>query len=82
VDEGTVKSKPSNVTTGNPRIAVAFPFSKIEIRDSEPVLSDLAGLIQRLAVQVAAMAHDVDEERADDADALVDEAAELAARLA
>jgi hypothetical protein len=43
--------------TGNPRITVAFPFSKIEIHDPEPEFAELISVVQALADQVAALAH-------------------------
>jgi hypothetical protein len=70
---------PSN--TGNPRVTVAFPFSHIEIRDREPAASDLAALVCSLAEHVAALSHDLAPERADEADALVARANQLAASL-
>jgi hypothetical protein len=70
---------PSN--TGNSRVTVAFPFSKIEIRDPEPALTDLAVLMRDVAVQLAALTHDVDAKHADAADRLVERAKELATSL-
>jgi hypothetical protein len=76
------KTKPSTVTGGNPRITVAFPFSKIELREpTVAALPDLAALVQRLAEQLASIAHDVDQTQARSADALVEQATAVADRL-
>jgi hypothetical protein len=44
------------VSTGNPRVTVAFPFSKVEIRDPPEAVRDLAAMVWRLAEQVAELA--------------------------
>jgi hypothetical protein len=44
------------VSTGNPRVTVAFPFSKVEIRDPPDAVRDLAAMVWRLAEQVAELA--------------------------
>jgi len=69
------------VTTGNPRITVAFPFSKIELRDPEGELGDLAAMVSRLAEQVAALARQSETDLADPADQLAAEASALAHRI-
>lgn len=70
---------PSN--TGSPRVTVAFPFSKIEIRDPEPALTDLAVLIRDMAVHLVVLSHEVDAKHADAADYLLERANELATSL-
>jgi hypothetical protein len=70
------------VSTGNPRVTVAFPFSKVEIRDQPEAVSDLAAMVWRLAEQVAVLARQTAPGQADAADAVAAEAALLAHRLA
>jgi hypothetical protein len=79
--EKATKTVPVSSNTGNPRVTVAFPFSKIEIRDGEPALVDLAELVGRLAGLCAALTHDVAPGRAGDAEELAEEAGRLAASL-
>ena len=69
---------PVPTNTGNSRVAVAFPFSKIEIRDPEPALTDLAVLIRDVAVHLATLSHTVDADDAHAADHLVERAKQLA----
>jgi len=47
------------VSTGNPRLAIAFPFSKIEVREPSGAVADVAAMVWRLAEQVAALADHV-----------------------
>ena len=70
---------PSN--TGNPRVTVAFPFSKIEIRDPEPALADLAALVRDLAEYMVALPNDLPPDQTDRAERLVHEARRLASSL-
>jgi len=69
------------VSTGNPRVTVAFPFSKVEIRDPPQAVRDLAAMVWRLAEQVAALASQAAPGQAEAADGVAAEAALLAHRL-
>jgi hypothetical protein len=70
------------VSSGNPRITVAFPFSKIEIREPQDTVRDLAVLLARLADQVAVLASQAAPDQAESADETAAQAALLARRLA
>jgi hypothetical protein len=70
---------PSN--TGNPRVTVAFPFSKIEIREPEPALADLAALVRDLTEYIVAMPADRSADQAEAGEELVDRATRLASGL-
>lgn len=72
---------PVPTNTGNSRVTVAFPFSKIEIRDPEPALTDLAVLMRDVAVHLAALSHEVAAKDADAADRLAARAKQLATSL-
>ncbi len=76
--ETSAHPRPAPGNTGNPRVTVAFPFSRIEIRDPEPALADLASLVRDLAEYVAALPH---ETVPGGADHLVQEARRLATSL-
>ena len=69
------------VSTGNPRVTVAFPFSKVEIREPPDAVRDLAAMVWRLAEQVAVLTSRTAHDQADAADAVAAEAALLAHRL-
>ena len=69
------------VSTGNPRVTVAFPFSKVEIRDPPEAVRDLAAMVWRLAEQVAELASQTAPGQAEAADSVAAEAALLAHRL-
>ncbi|HYB14375.1 MAG TPA: hypothetical protein VEF71_02760 [Streptosporangiaceae bacterium] len=69
------------VSTGNPRVTVAFPFSKVEIREPPDAVRDLAAMVWRLAEQVAALAGQAAPGQAEAADSVAAEAALLAHRL-
>ena len=69
------------VSTGNPRVTVAFPFSKVEIRDPPEAVRDLAAMVWRLAEQVAVLARQTAPDQAAAADIVAAEAALLAHRL-
>jgi len=71
-------ARPPAVNTGNPRVAVAFPFSKIEISENAAAIRDLAAMIERLAGQVATIAHATAPDQAVAADQVAAEAALLA----
>lgn len=70
--ENTTKTRPVPTNTGNPRITVAFPFSKIDIRDPEPSLAELIAVVRDLAECVAALSHELSSDTVDAADRLVD----------
>ena len=85
-DEGRGGAMPHSarrpvVSTGNPRVTVAFPFSKVEIHDPPEAVRDLAAMVSRLAEQVAALASQTAPGQAQAADSLAAEAALLAHRL-
>ena len=69
------------VNTGNPRVTVAFPFSKIDINEPSEALRDLAALVTRLAEQAAEIAGQAAPDLAPAADRLAAETALLALRL-
>jgi hypothetical protein len=69
------------VSSGNPRITVAFPLSRIDIREPSDSLRELAALTEQLAEQAAALVTLVAPDRADEADRLAAQAALLARRL-
>jgi hypothetical protein len=69
------------VSTGNPRVTVAFSSSKVEIRDPLEADRDLAAMVWRLAEQVAALASQTAPGQAEAADSVAAEAALLAHRL-
>lgn len=74
-------ARPAEVNSGNPRITVAFPFSKIDIREPSEALRDLAALVEQLTEQVALIAGQVAPDQADASDRLAAQAAILARRL-
>jgi hypothetical protein len=73
--------RPPTVSTGNPRIAVAFPFSKIDIREPGEAVRDIAVMLARLAAEVADLARHAPADGDGTADRLAAEAALLASRL-
>jgi len=80
-----VKQQPpraARVSSGNPRITVSFPFSKIDIHEPTATLAEVATLVARLAEQVAALSstHGA-ADGADTAAQLADEAKLLASSL-
>jgi hypothetical protein len=79
--ESSTEVRPVPSNTGNPRITVAFPFSKIDIRDPEPALTELATVVREIAEQVALLAHEVAPEQKATADRLVEKATRLSASL-
>ena len=74
--------RPPAVSTGNPRVTVAFPFSKIEINEPTQALRDLAGLVQRLAARAAVVAREAAPDQVAACDLLAAEAELLAGRIA
>jgi hypothetical protein len=69
------------VSSGNPRITVAFPLSRIDIREPSDALRDLAALVEELAEQSAALTNRLAPDRADEVDRLAAQAALLARRI-
>jgi hypothetical protein len=69
------------VSSGNPRINVAFPFGRIAVQEPSEVLCDLAGLVEQLAEQVVSLTRQADPGQAEAADRLAAQAAALAHRL-
>ena len=69
------------VSTGNPRINVAFPFGRIAVQEPSEVLRDLAGVVEQLAEQIVSLTRQVDAGQAKAADRLAAQATVLARRL-
>ena len=78
-----VKSKTERpmVSTGNPRVTVAFPFSKIDINEPSEAVRDLSALVAQLAEQTAKIVSQIAPDQAEAADHLAAQAALLAHRL-
>ena len=78
-----VKSKTVRpvVSTGNPRVTVAFPFSKIDINEPSAELRDLSALVAHLAEQTAQIVSQVAPDQAEAADSVAAQAALLSQRL-
>jgi hypothetical protein len=71
----------ARVSSGNPRITVSFPFSKIDIHEPTATLAEVATLVARLAEQVAALSRTPGGDGADAAGQLAEEAKLLASSL-
>ncbi len=69
------------LSTGNPRVTVAFPFSHVEIHEPPDAIRDLAAMVWQLAEQVAVLASQTAPDQAEAADSVAAEAALLARRL-
>ena len=69
------------VNTGNPRITVAFPFSRISIGGDAAALAALADLVRRLAEAASELADQVGPDLAGAMHALAHEAAALSEDL-
>ncbi len=69
------------VSTGNPRVTVAFPFSKVEVREPVEEIGDLAVMVCKLAEKVAVLARETVPEQEAAADEVAGQAALLASRL-
>jgi hypothetical protein len=80
MEEAKQRPRPTSVYSGNPRVTVAFPFARIEVHEPVTALADLAGLLSRLAEQVAQLTRAVTGD-GEEADRLADEAKLLAMRL-
>jgi hypothetical protein len=70
------------VSTGNPRITVAFPFSRIDIKEPSEAVRELAALVEQLAELAVTFARQAAPDHADEADRLAARATLLAHRLA
>ncbi len=79
--EAESKAKRPVVSTGNPRVTVAFPFSKIDINEPSEALRDIAALVAKLAEQSAKIAGQAAPDQVEAADHLAAQAALLAQRL-
>ena len=69
------------VSTGNPRVTVAFPFSKIELREPSDQVRDLAAIVLALAHQVAVLAGRTAPSQVEAAEQVAAQASLLAERL-
>jgi hypothetical protein len=69
------------VSTGNPRVMVAFPFSKIEVREPSDEIRDLAAVVWALAEQVAALVRQTAPDQTGAADQVAAQATLVAQRL-
>jgi hypothetical protein len=80
---GSAKGKAEHpmVSSGNPRVTVAFPFSKIDINEPSEALRDIAALVAQLAELTAKIVSQAAPDQAEDADRLAAQAALLAHRL-
>jgi hypothetical protein len=80
---GSAKGKAEHpmVSSGNPRVTVAFPFSKIDINEPSEALRDIAALVAQLAELTAKIVSQAAPDQAEDADRLAAKAALLAHRL-
>jgi hypothetical protein len=80
---GSAKGKAEHpmVSSGNPRVTVAFPFSKIDINEPSGALRDIAALVAQLAEQAAKIAGQAAPDLAPAADHLAAQATLLAHRL-
>jgi hypothetical protein len=74
-------NRPPRVSSGNTRITVAFPFSKITVSQPDQTLAEIAEIVRELAEHTAALAEQVDPDRVDAVRALVQHAAALADEL-
>jgi hypothetical protein len=72
----------ASVSSGNPRITVAFPFSTIRISQADPALLELAEVVRRLAEHTAVLARELDTDEAEALESLLADATTLVARLA
>ncbi len=70
------------MNSGNPRVTVAFPFSKITIGGAGTELAELAGVVTGLADQLALVCQHLEVGDVEEVERLVDVAHDLHARLA
>ena len=75
------KAEHPMVSSGNPRVTVAFPFSKIDINEPSEALRDIAALVAQLAELTAKIVSQAAPDQAEGADRLAAQAALLAHRL-
>jgi hypothetical protein len=80
--EAADQRKRAAVSSGNPRITVAFPFSRIDIKEPSEPLRELAALVEQLAEQAVMFASHAAPDHVEEADRLAAQAAALAHRLA
>jgi hypothetical protein len=69
------------VSTGNPRLTVALPFSKVEIREHPDAVRDLAAMVSELGELVTTLAGQAAPDLAEASDRVAAEAVLLAHRL-
>ena len=69
------------VNSGNPRITVAFPLSRIDIHEPSDELRDLAAMVEELAEEVATLAREVAPGQVETMDRLAAQAALIARRV-
>lgn len=69
------------MSSGSQRITVAFPLSRIDIREPSEELRELAALLADLADRVATLAREVAPGQGEASDALAAQAALLARRV-
>jgi hypothetical protein len=69
------------VSTGNPRVMVAFPFSKIEVHEPSDEVRGLAAVVWALAEEVAALVKQTAPSQAEAADLVAAQATLLLHRL-
>jgi hypothetical protein len=69
------------VNSGNPRITVAFPLSRIDIHEPSEELRDLAAMVEELAEEVATLAREVAPGQVEATDRLAAQAALIARRV-
>lgn len=69
------------MSSGSQRITVAFPLSRIDIREPSEELRELAALLAELADRVATLAREVAPGQGEASDALAAQAALLARRV-
>jgi hypothetical protein len=81
MEEDKQHPRPARVSSGNPRITVSFPFSKIDIHEPTATLAEVATLVARLAEQVAALSRTQGADGVDAADQLAEEAKLLVSSL-
>jgi len=71
-----------HTNTGNPRITVAFPFSRISIGQADPAVPALADVVARLAEAMATLADGVSADDAEAIQVIADEARALTSEMA
>ena len=69
------------VNSGNPRITIAFPLSRIDIHEPSEELRDLAAMVEELAEEVARLAREVAPGQVEATDRLAAQGALIARRV-